>query len=110
MASRISNTLRCFSTAGTCLVLALGAQDLHEAGVEVDCSHGVAALAVRGDYVVAQGGGELHHPDDAGSQVDVAPAQPDQLADAQPRAEQERSHRVGPVVLHQGQELPGLFG
>ena len=78
--------------------------------VEVDAPNGIQALACRGDDFVTDVGRELDDADHSGLEIDVWPPERDELADAKPRPHEEGPQRVGPVSLHEPEELPGLLG
>ncbi len=91
------------------LALALVRQHSDQAVVEVDGAHCVTALACRGDDDVAEGRVDLDDPNVAPLEVDVRPAQGDQLADAQTGSEQEGPQRVLTVALHEAEERARLL-
>ena len=87
---------------------AQGAQDLDADVVDVDGAHGVAALSRGGRDVVADVGRELDDQDDLCLEIHVRPAKRHELADAQPRAQEERRGGPAPVSLLEGEDVPRL--
>ena len=87
----------------------LSFQHLDETVVEFDRTRRVAALARRRDDLVAERRGELDDLGPVTLEIDVRPAQRDELADAQPASEQERPHGPLAVVGVKIEELARLL-